>query len=51
MITGTTPLIVHLSFPTKSFKSPMIYNPWFDTKGIDAVVVPVEFSRPTTPHC
>src|ERR1700684_3169428 len=41
MITGRTKLIVHLGYPTESFKAPMIYNPWFEEKGIDAVVVPV----------
>ena len=41
MITGTTAVIAHLGFPTASFKAPMIYNPWFEAKGIDAVVVPV----------
>ncbi|MBN3765851.1 ThiF family adenylyltransferase [Burkholderia sp. Ac-20365] len=41
MISGKTTLIAHIGFPTESFKSPMIYNPWFDRKGIDAVVVPM----------
>ncbi len=41
MITGKTKLIVHLGFPTESFKAPMIYNPWFEKKEIEAVVVPV----------
>src|ERR1700759_4274236 len=41
MITGKTRLIAHLGYPTESFKAPMIYNPWFETKGIDVVVVPV----------
>lgn len=41
MITGRTRLIVHLGYPTESFKAPMIYNPWFEKKGIDVVVVPV----------
>ncbi|MGA7817954.1 shikimate dehydrogenase family protein, partial [Caballeronia sp.] len=41
MISGKTTLIAHLGFPTESFKSPMIYNPWFDQNGIDAVVVPM----------
>ncbi|HEY2621660.1 MAG TPA: ThiF family adenylyltransferase [Acetobacteraceae bacterium] len=41
MITGRTRLIVHLGYPTESFKAPMIYNPWFEKHGIDAVVVPV----------
>lgn len=41
MITGHTRLIAHIGFPTESFKAPMIYNPWFDARGIDAVVVPM----------
>jgi shikimate dehydrogenase len=41
MITGRTRLIVHLGYPTEPFKAPMIYNPWFEMKGIKAVVVPV----------
>lgn len=41
MISGKTTLIAHIGYPTETFKSPMIYNPWFDQKGIDAVVVPM----------
>jgi shikimate dehydrogenase len=41
MISGKTTLIAHLGYPTEAFKAPMIYNPWFDSKGIDAVVVPM----------
>ncbi len=41
MIRGTTALIAHLGFPTFTFKSPMIYNPYFEQAGIDAVVVPM----------
>ncbi len=41
MISGTTTLIAHLGYPTHSFKAPLIYNPWFDKNGIDAVVVPM----------
>ncbi|ACL62716.1 shikimate dehydrogenase family protein [Methylobacterium nodulans] len=41
MIRGTTTLIAHLGFPTESFKAPMIYNPWFEKTGIDAVVMPM----------
>jgi shikimate dehydrogenase len=40
MITGKTRLIGHMGYPTEAFKAPMIYNPWFDAKGVDAVVVP-----------
>ena len=41
MIRGTTTLIAHLGFPTESFKAPMIYNPYFEQAGIDAIVVPM----------
>ncbi|HWD58004.1 MAG TPA: shikimate dehydrogenase [Stellaceae bacterium] len=41
MITGLTSLIAHLGYPTETFKAPMIYNPWFERHGIDAVVVPM----------
>jgi shikimate dehydrogenase len=41
MISGKTTLIAHLGYPTHSFKAPLIYNPWFDSKGIDAVVMPM----------
>ncbi|RDJ23366.1 shikimate dehydrogenase [Bosea caraganae] len=41
MIRGTTKLIVHLGYPTEAFKAPMIYNPYFEKHGIDAVVVPM----------
>ena len=41
MISGKTTLIAHIGDPTETFKSPMIYNPWFEQKGIDAVVVPM----------
>ena len=41
MISGRTSLIAHLGSPTESFKAPMIYNPWFERKGIDSVVVPM----------
>jgi shikimate dehydrogenase len=41
MISGTTTLIAHLGYPTETFKAPMIYNPYFEQAGIDAVVVPM----------
>jgi shikimate dehydrogenase len=41
MIRGTTALIAHIGFPTHAFKAPMIYNPYFEQAGIDAVVVPM----------
>lgn len=40
MITGNTQFIAHIGYPTHTFKSPMIYNPYFEHVGIDAVVVP-----------
>jgi shikimate dehydrogenase len=41
MISGKTTLIAHLGYPTEAFKAPMIYNPWFERQGIDAVVMPM----------
>ena len=34
-------LVAHLGYPTESFRAPLIYNPWFEKAGIDAVVVPM----------
>ncbi|HRD77609.1 MAG TPA: shikimate dehydrogenase [Hyphomicrobiaceae bacterium] len=33
--------MAHLGVPTTAFKAPMIYNPYFEAAGIDAVVVPM----------
>ena len=41
MISGTTALVAHIGWPTHAFKAPMIYNPYFERAGIDAVVVPM----------
>jgi shikimate dehydrogenase len=41
VISGATQLIAHLGVPTEGFRAPLIYNPWFESKGIDAVVVPM----------
>ncbi|GLR66145.1 shikimate 5-dehydrogenase [Acidocella aquatica] len=41
MITGRTTIIAHIGYPTEAFKAPMIYNPWFEAKSIDTVVVPM----------
>ena len=41
MIRGSTQLIAHIGYPTDAFKAPMIYNPYFEQAGIDAVVVPM----------
>ena len=49
MITGNTELIAHIGYPTHSFKSPMIYNPYFEQAGIDAVVVPMGCQVPEYP--
>ena len=40
-IDGHTELIAHIGYPTHAFKAPMIYNPWFEQAGINAVVVPM----------
>jgi shikimate dehydrogenase len=41
MIDGKTKLIAHIGYPTETFKSPMIYNPFFERQKINAVVVPM----------
>ena len=41
MIDGNTEIIAHIGYPTHTFKSPMIYNPYFEQAGINAVVVPM----------
>jgi shikimate dehydrogenase len=41
MISGKTKLIAHLGYPTETFKSSLIYNPYFESIGVDAVVVPM----------
>jgi shikimate dehydrogenase len=41
MINGNTELIAHIGYPTHSFKSPMIYNPYFEHVGVNAIVVPL----------
>ena len=41
MINGETILIAHLGYPTKSFRAPMIYNPYFEKIGFNAVVMPM----------
>ena len=40
-INGNTELIAHIGYPTHTFKSPMIYNPYFAKAGVNAVVVPM----------
>jgi shikimate dehydrogenase len=49
MISGKTTLVAHLGYPTFAFKAPLIYNPWFEDRGIDAVVVPMGVQAPDYP--
>jgi hypothetical protein len=51
MISGKTLLIAHLGYPTEAFKAPLIYNPWFAQRGIDAVVVPIGVKAKDYPRC
>jgi shikimate dehydrogenase len=41
LINGHTELIAHLGWPMHSFKAPMIYNPYFESIGVNAIVVPM----------
>jgi len=49
MINGNTELIAHIGYPTHAFKSPLIYNPWFEQAGVNAVVVPMGCQVPDYP--
>ncbi|MDQ8024291.1 MAG: shikimate dehydrogenase [Moraxellaceae bacterium] len=49
MIQGSTSLIAHIGYPTHTFKSPLIYNPYFEQAGVDAVVVPMGCQAPDYP--
>ena len=49
MINGTTEIIAHIGYPTHTFKSPMIYNPYFEQVGVNAVVVPMGCRSPDYP--
>jgi shikimate dehydrogenase len=49
VISGRTTLIAHLGYPTEAFKAPMIYNPFFEKAGIDAVVMPMGIQAPDYP--
>ena len=49
MINGNTEIIAHIGYPTFSFKSPMIYNPYFEQAGINCVVVPMGCQAPDYP--
>jgi shikimate dehydrogenase len=41
VISGTTTLVAHLGYPTHTFKSSLVCNPWFEQNGIDAAVIPM----------
>ena len=49
MIDGNTEIIAHIGYPTHAFKAPMIYNPWFEKAGVNAVVVPMGCQTPDYP--
>jgi shikimate dehydrogenase len=38
---GHTRLIAHIGHPTGAFKAPLIYNPYFESLGVNAAVVPM----------
>ncbi len=40
-INGDTRIIAHLGYPTSTFKAPMIYNPYFESIGLNAAVMPM----------
>lgn len=40
-LNGYSEIIPHIGFPTHSFKAPMIYNPYFESMGINTAVIPM----------
>lgn len=44
-IDGRTKLVAHVGHPTEPFKSPLIYNPYFESIGLNAAVVPMGIRR------
>ncbi|QEY24630.1 shikimate dehydrogenase family protein [Neisseria animalis] len=48
-IDGNTRVIAHIGYPTHTFKSPMIYNPYFEHASINALVVPFSSQAPVYP--
>jgi shikimate dehydrogenase len=50
LIDGHTQLIAHLGYPTHAFKAPMIYNPYFESVGVNAVVMPMGCKAETFPQ-
>lgn len=40
-LNGNSQLIAHIGYPTSTFKAPMIYNPYFESIGLNACVVPM----------
>jgi shikimate dehydrogenase len=41
MISGRATLIAHLGYPTDTFASSSLCNPWFERNGFDAAVIPM----------
>ena len=41
VINGNTEIVAHIGYPTHAFKAPLIYNPWFERAGVNAIVVPM----------
>lgn len=41
LLDGTSRLILHLGYPTESFRAPLIYNPYFASLGLKMAVVPM----------
>jgi shikimate dehydrogenase len=49
IINGHTEIVAHIGYPTQAFKAPMIYNPWFQKAGVNAIVVPMGCQSPDYP--
>jgi shikimate dehydrogenase len=49
-IDGDTQIIAHIGYPTTTFKSPLIYNPYLASIGVNAAVVPMGVKREDGPQ-
>jgi shikimate dehydrogenase len=49
-IDGDTRIIAHIGYPTTTFRSPLIYNPYFARIGVNAAVVPMGVRREHGPQ-
>jgi shikimate dehydrogenase len=50
MVRGSTRLYPIIGFPVSQVRAPSVYNPYFERRGIDAIVVPIEVAPDVFPN-